>query len=61
MDWEVAGQNGEDGATKSPKRKGRKMKKWAVALLVIAVIVELYQESAEEPGMADFGPSDAAS
>lgn len=39
MDWEVAGQNGEGGATKSPKRKGRKMKKWAVALLVIAVIV----------------------
>ena len=45
MDWEVAGQNGEGGAVKPPKRKGRKMRKWAVALLVIAVIVVVAQVS----------------
>ncbi len=42
MDWEVAGKDNGTGGGASPmrpKRKGRKMKKWAIALLVIVVAV----------------------
>lgn len=43
MDWEVAGEDktaNKSGAPSPtpPKRKGRKMKKWTIALLVIAVL-----------------------
>ncbi len=44
MDWEVAGGNAQSDNSSSsspmpPKRKGGKMKKWVIAVLVIAILV----------------------
>lgn len=43
MDWEVAGQDnsgaGGTSVSKPPKRKGGKLKKWVIAVAVIAVVV----------------------
>lgn len=44
MDWEVAGENaqnsnGDGSSSMPPKRKGGKIKKWVVAVVVIAVAI----------------------